>query len=180
MLLAGNGHSKPDEVLGAGREATTGPWQDSNLQSLVPRTNALSIRPQGHLEPAGPSAKKQGHAAVALHVPCGCSERDRAWLTSWDGHDTDARAPGAPRASNPAHGLLFAGDFYVDFGIGPCEWWLMWQPTDTSCPIESPGTGTGGHLDPGRTRTCNLWFRGPTPYPLGHRTTRWFNQPLAK
>ena len=23
--------------------------------------------------------------------------------------------------------------------------------------------------DPGRTRTCNLWFRGPTPYPLGHR-----------
>ena len=25
--------------------------------------------------------------------------------------------------------------------------------------------------DPGRTRTCNLWFRRPTPYPLGHRTT---------
>ena len=25
-------------------------------------------------------------------------------------------------------------------------------------------------LDPGRTRTCNLWFRRPTPYPLGHRT----------
>ena len=25
-----------------------------------------------------------------------------------------------------------------------------------------------GH-DPGRTRACNLWFRGPTPYPLGHR-----------
>jgi hypothetical protein len=24
--------------------------------------------------------------------------------------------------------------------------------------------------DPGRTRTCNLWFRRPTPYPLGHRT----------
>ena len=23
--------------------------------------------------------------------------------------------------------------------------------------------------DPGRTRTCNLWFRRPTPYPLGHR-----------
>ena len=22
--------------------------------------------------------------------------------------------------------------------------------------------------DPGRTRTCNLWFRRPTPYPLGH------------
>ena len=26
-------------------------------------------------------------------------------------------------------------------------------------------------LDPGRTRTCNLWFRRPTPYPLGHRAT---------
>ena len=25
-------------------------------------------------------------------------------------------------------------------------------------------------LDPGRTRTCNLWFQKPTPYPLGHRT----------
>ena len=24
-------------------------------------------------------------------------------------------------------------------------------------------------IDPGRTRTCNLWFRNPTPYPLGHR-----------
>ena len=26
-----------------------------------------------------------------------------------------------------------------------------------------------GKCDPGRTRTCNLWFRRPTPYPLGHR-----------
>ena len=25
-------------------------------------------------------------------------------------------------------------------------------------------------LNPGRTQTCNLWFRRPTPYPLGHRT----------
>ena len=25
--------------------------------------------------------------------------------------------------------------------------------------------------DPGRTRTCNLWFRRPTPYPLGHRAS---------
>ena len=25
--------------------------------------------------------------------------------------------------------------------------------------------------DPGRTRACNLWFRRPTPYPLGHRAT---------
>ena len=26
-------------------------------------------------------------------------------------------------------------------------------------------------VDPGRTRACNLWFRSPTPYPLGHRAT---------
>ena len=26
--------------------------------------------------------------------------------------------------------------------------------------------------DPGRTRTCNLWFRRPTPYPLGHRASQ--------
>ena len=25
-------------------------------------------------------------------------------------------------------------------------------------------------LDPGRTRPCNLWFRSPAPYPLGHKT----------
>ena len=33
-------------------------------------------------------------------------------------------------------------------------------------------TGTTPPNDPGKTRTCNLWFRGPTPYPLGHRTAR--------
>ena len=27
--------------------------------------------------------------------------------------------------------------------------------------------------DPGRTRTCNLWFRRPTPYPLGHRANAY-------
>ena len=31
--------------------------------------------------------------------------------------------------------------------------------------------------DPGRTRTCNLWFRRPTPYPLGHRTM-WITRSL--
>ena len=31
--------------------------------------------------------------------------------------------------------------------------------------------------DPGRTRTCNLWFRRPTPYPLGHRAD-WFQEYL--
>ena len=36
-----------------------------------------------------------------------------------------------------------------------------------SCPISSE-CAKG---DPGRTRTCNLWFRRPTPYPLGHRAS---------
>ena len=43
-------------------------------------------------------------------------------------------------------------------------------------------------IDPGRTRTCNLWFRRPTPYPLGHRATLqivlaqniWTNRPALK
>ena len=26
-----------------------------------------------------------------------------------------------------------------------------------------------GKYEPGRTRACNLWFRRPTPHPLGHR-----------
>ena len=30
----------------------------------------------------------------------------------------------------------------------------------------------GAKFDPGRTRACNLWFRRPTPYPLGHRAAR--------
>ena len=30
----------------------------------------------------------------------------------------------------------------------------------------------GAKFDPCRTRTCNLWFRRPTPYPLGHRAAR--------
>ena len=33
------------------------------------------------------------------------------------------------------------------------------------------------NFDPGRTRTCNLWFRRPTPYPLGHRATCRCNSP---
>ena len=36
--------------------------------------------------------------------------------------------------------------------------------------IESVYVSYQGINDPGRTRTCNLWFRRPTPYPLGHRT----------
>jgi hypothetical protein len=34
--------------------------------------------------------------------------------------------------------------------------------------------------DPGRTRTCNLWFRRPTPYPLGHRTDEYYLRPPRK
>ena len=34
-----------------------------------------------------------------------------------------------------------------------------------------PELWAGTTDDPGRTRACNLWFRRPTPYPLGHRAT---------
>ena len=37
-----------------------------------------------------------------------------------------------------------------------------WFGNSTVCPSMSN--------DRGRTRTCNLWIRSPTPYPLGHTT----------
>ena len=87
--------------------------------------------------------------------------------------------PLTPRAHRAQRVMLCSPvTFTWASGTGPCEWWLMWQPVATSCPMEPPGTGTGGHLDPGRTQTCNLWFRGPTPYPLGHRAT-WNQQAQA-
>ena len=48
---------------------------------------------------------------------------------------------------------------------------LFLLPADRS-PAGADSTSTQRRIkpnDPGRTRTCNLWFRGPTPYPLGHR-----------
>ena len=44
-----------------------------------------------------------------------------------------------------------------------------------SCCLAAPCQADAGKAkdDPGRTRTCNLWFRRPTPYPLGHRA-KWF------
>ena len=50
------------------------------------------------------------------------------------------------------------------------------------CRARAPGSTCWGNgpphnkharapFDPGRTQACNLWFRGPTPYSLGHRTT---------
>ena len=41
------------------------------------------------------------------------------------------------------------------------------SPTVECFAIQRIHTNT--KCDPGRTRTCNLWFRRPTPYPLGHR-----------
>jgi hypothetical protein len=42
-------------------------------------------------------------------------------------------------------------------------------------PIAGPAASSNAIMDksadPGRTRTCNLWFRRPTPYPLGHRAS---------
>ena len=35
-----------------------------------------------------------------------------------------------------------------------------------------PSVCDGCRNDPGRTRTCNLWFQRPTPYPLGHRALK--------
>ena len=50
-----------------------------------------------------------------------------------------------------------------------------WSVGSIGSPPSAPSSAvhdrTGSHngVDPGRTRTCNLWFRRPTPYPLGYR-----------
>ena len=52
-------------------------------------------------------------------------------------------------------------------------------PADATCLMVSGTRGRKQGIichDPGRTRTCNLWFRRPTPYPLGHRAPGWFRQ----
>ena len=38
-----------------------------------------------------------------------------------------------------------------------------------SFPVHSIDDQRKEMIDPGRTRTCNLWFQRPAPYPLGHR-----------
>ena len=50
------------------------------------------------------------------------------------------------------------------------------QPTQFHCNVFGQLL-TSQNFDPGRTRTCNLWFRRPTPYPLGHRATCRCNSP---
>ena len=44
----------------------------------------------------------------------------------------------------------------------------LWQRCACKHNLNIPPSGPH-KLDPGRTRACNLWFRRPTPYPLGHR-----------
>ena len=46
--------------------------------------------------------------------------------------------------------------------------WNLAKKASCLCPTSK---GFFEKADPGRTRTCNLWFRRPTPYPLGHRAT---------
>ena len=68
---------------------------------------------------------------------------------------------------------------------GPVAQWIRHRPTEPGIAGSSPAgvicQGVAcfcfalsrdlGKCDPGRTRTCNLWFRRPTPYPLGHRAS---------
>ena len=48
--------------------------------------------------------------------------------------------------------------------VEPSLQFLHRYAANTLCDVQQ--------IDPGRTRTCNLWFRRPTPYPLGHRARR--------
>ena len=52
----------------------------------------------------------------------------------------------------------------MHFRAYPCMAVLSMHICGTSVHISGSMWAKG---DPGRTRTCNLWFRRPTPYPLG-------------
>ena len=41
------------------------------------------------------------------------------------------------------------------------------------------GVGAKVYTEPGRTRTCNLWFRRPTLYPLGHRPLMYVRKAMC-
>ena len=50
----------------------------------------------------------------------------------------------------------------------PCVHGHPPRPRTVTSATPRPPSGN----DPGKTRTCNLWFRRPTPYPLGHRALK--------
>ena len=53
--------------------------------------------------------------------------------------------------------------------VEPSLQFLHRYAANTLCDVQQ--------IDPGRTRTCNLWFRRPTPYPLGHRANQSIKKP---
>ena len=78
------------------------PWQDSNLQSLVPRTNALSIRPQGHM---GNCGNHSTHADAPLRfIAISCCSRPQ-WQTEPQCRNTDLRFQGRVLGGSMPSGL---------------------------------------------------------------------------
>ena len=158
------------------------PWQDSNLQSLVPKTNALSIRPQGLLLPVqdGYSKAKRKHGRTArlarkIKRVGSCAAGAGGISTLGIVSAGSRRQPTQPTCHlMPLCGACRSGPPWKN----PCASRarprrqalkkLRLRSPDRADLCE-PSVCDGCRNDPGRTQTCNLWFRRPTPYPLGHR-----------
>ena len=82
--------------------------------------------------------------------------------------------------------MLYQLSYSRSAGKGTCS--MSFENAPHVCSSSAPAFQTGNfgkkatrlpptssgfleRADLGRTRTCNLWFRRPTPYPLGHRAT---------
>ena len=70
----------------------------------------------------------------------------------------------APRLLGLCSNFKPASAHTLRWGRHARERYVVWDP----CLLEPSVSFRSAH-DPGRTRTCNLWFQRPTPYPLGHR-----------
>ena len=140
----------------------------SNPRSLGPEADALSIRPTGRL-------MNLLLIRVWLLCICRCRLVECRPVTSvceyqycsCQGRSTSAVACSCTALASASVAFL----------------WLSRQRSEGPRVIESAASYWSWQCtpksqcmcihDPGRTRTCNLWFRRPTPYPLGHRASEY-------
>ena len=146
---------------------------------MVPKTNALSIRPQDHMSIAWSCrfAKCQHDSSEAVLD-------DYTWRKNTHSCSTAKIHGYSFTMAQQGLGIKLLDlcpacdqQLATTFG-GVCQGpshklqqtWTHTRETHADLH-EVSASKRSTWVDPGRTRACNLWFRRPTPYPLGHRTT---------
>ena len=113
------------------------------------------------------------------------AERElRLWYTRVSTSRLDKTVSGRPCGAGAHHvvglsGFTVVGDWpasKLTYGRTRKSVRSIWHVNEheqagVTLPKVAPKKIPPKRVDPGRTRACNLWFRRPTPYPLGHRTT---------